>query len=307
MERWAGKVAVITGASCGMGKLLCEELVKAGMIVIGLGRDTKTIQKHADELKKEKGKLIPKAVDFCPLKNDGSLYPDAKKYNHQDIKEVFEFIDKTYGAVHILCNMASQGTSPCLLEDEIGMWKYTVEINIIGPAVLCKYAIANMRKHNVKGHIINVGGTASYYTSIFMDCHFYSVTKFILRAMGDGLRMEFRANNIPIRVSHIGPGHVLTGAQDRGESKTSEVYEGFLEFAKIYGMKRSTFPRRLPIDATGDKVYTSGLLPALQAQNVIDQILGMIAADDGAEVMDVIMKPTDRKHTVLETDLYWRP
>lgn len=83
-----------------------------------------------------------------------------------------------------------------------------------------------------------------------MDCHFYSVTKFILRAMGDGLRMEFRANNIPIRVSvsfydfhlfsnannlhfyfmtqHIGPGHVLTGAQDRGESKTSDIYEGFL-------------------------------------------------------------------------------
>lgn len=44
MERWEGKVAVITGASVGMGKLLCEELVKAGMIVIGLGRDTKKIQ-----------------------------------------------------------------------------------------------------------------------------------------------------------------------------------------------------------------------------------------------------------------------
>lgn len=55
-------------------------------------------------------------------------YSDLKKYTHQDVKEVFEFIEKNYGACHILCNMASTGTISGLLEDDVGMWQYAVEV-----------------------------------------------------------------------------------------------------------------------------------------------------------------------------------
>ena len=44
MERWAGKVALVTGASVGIGAAICRELVKHGMTVIGCARNDKQIE-----------------------------------------------------------------------------------------------------------------------------------------------------------------------------------------------------------------------------------------------------------------------
>lgn len=44
MDKWVGKVAVITGATEGMGNLLCKELVKAGVVVVGVARQIKKLK-----------------------------------------------------------------------------------------------------------------------------------------------------------------------------------------------------------------------------------------------------------------------
>lgn len=44
MDRWKGKVAVVTGASSGIGAVVCKELVRAGMVVIGLARRVNKIE-----------------------------------------------------------------------------------------------------------------------------------------------------------------------------------------------------------------------------------------------------------------------
>ncbi|CAD5121674.1 DgyrCDS10162 [Dimorphilus gyrociliatus] len=292
MEKWAGKVAIITGASEGMGNLLSKQLVEHGVIVAGVARTQKKLKAMEKELQGKKGRFHGFQMN---LTEDKSI--------HKAVEE----IEKELGPIAILVNMGSTATGTPLIEDSTDAQNWTLEINVVGACLLMKLAIESMRKNNIEGHIINVGGTASYFTSVFDDCHFYSVSKFILRALGDALRMEFRANNIPIRIGHIGPGHVTTGAQTRAGLKTAHMYEGFKEFAtEIYEMSPKVLPKKFPFNADGDNIYHNDILPALTMEDVISTILRMLSSPQGAEIMDIIMKPTDRRNNMYETDLYWR-
>lgn len=291
MERWQGKVAIVTGASLGIGAECCRTFVKYGMKVIGIARN----KRQLEEVKASIGDDAP-----------GEFYPrKCNLYKEAELVSLFEYAEKEFGAVHVLVNMASMGTMGRLVDDHVFLMEATMEVNVIAPALLCKLAIENMRKYDVKGHIINIGGTASYYTSIFDTMHFYSLSKFVLRAIGDGLRMEFRANNIPIRITHIGPGHCKTGAMTRAGLSGHDMYSG----AKYWGigkykMTLDDFPEEPALDIWGDEMYELDVLPALEKSDVIDYMVQALALPDTAEVMDIIMKPTDRKHSIYESDFY---
>ena len=49
MERWVGRVALVTGASVGIGAAICKALVKEGMIVVGCAREVEKIEEFANE------------------------------------------------------------------------------------------------------------------------------------------------------------------------------------------------------------------------------------------------------------------
>ncbi|CAD5112661.1 DgyrCDS1880 [Dimorphilus gyrociliatus] len=290
MEKWEGKVAIVTGGSLGIGAECCKTLVDYGMIVIAVAR-TKLKMRHIEKsLENSKGRYIPRV---CNL------------FNEKDIINLFSSIEKEFGAIHVLVNMASTGTMGNLMNDLDYLWDATMELNVVAPALCCKLAIENMQKYNVKGHLINIGGTASYYTSIFPSMHFYSLSKFILRAIGDGLRAEFRANNIDIRVTHIGPGHCKTGAMSRSGLTARAMLNVFEEYGtKTYGMSPEVIPDDSNLNMDGDEIYECDVLPALEKSDVVDYIVQALELPLGAEIMDIIMKPTDRRHSIYETDLY---
>lgn len=104
--------------------------------------------------------------------------------DEKDIGKVFQGIEKDFGAIHVVVNMASTGTMDWLLYDSIDTWQDTMEVmhynlikhkklwivfffnfplklNVIAPAICCKLAIDNMKKYNVEGHIINIGGSVT--------------------------------------------------------------------------------------------------------------------------------------------------
>ncbi|RXG55710.1 hypothetical protein Avbf_17897 [Armadillidium vulgare] len=64
MERWNGRVALVTGASVGIGAAICKALVEAGMNVVGAARGVEKIQKLSDGLKNAKGSLTAVKCDL---------------------------------------------------------------------------------------------------------------------------------------------------------------------------------------------------------------------------------------------------
>lgn len=92
MDRWTGKVAVVTGASRGIGATIALDLARAGLITIGLARNVEEIEKLRSDL--------PVQVQ----KNFHGLYCDVGK--EEDIVAVFKEIVSRFGGVDVLVNNA---------------------------------------------------------------------------------------------------------------------------------------------------------------------------------------------------------
>lgn len=91
MERWSGKIALVTGASAGIGEAITEDLARQGLKVVAVARRVEKIAKLKNRVGGVKGEIIP-------LKGDVS--------KQEDIEAVFDFIKKKLGTVHVLINNA---------------------------------------------------------------------------------------------------------------------------------------------------------------------------------------------------------
>lgn len=91
MERWSGKVAVVTGASAGIGAQITIDLANAGLTVIGLARRKECVEALKSQVKSSVGSIVGYKCDISKL---------------DSIKTAFSWIESNYGVVNILINNA---------------------------------------------------------------------------------------------------------------------------------------------------------------------------------------------------------
>ncbi|KAB7496427.1 Dehydrogenase/reductase SDR family member 11, partial [Armadillidium nasatum] len=187
MERWNGRVALVTGASVGIGAAICKVLVGAGMKVVGAARGVEKIQELSNSLKKEKGSLTAVKCDLT---------------KEEDIRHLFKEIKAKFGGVDVCINNAGFAYNISLLDGTPTEWKNMMDVNVIAVCLCSKLAIQSMRERGVDdGHIVNVSSTGGHRIPNMPGAHFYCGTKFALMAVSEGLRQEMRELKSHIRIS----------------------------------------------------------------------------------------------------------
>lgn len=205
------KIALITGATSGIGKASAITLAKMGFDIIATGRR----KDRLDELEKE----IPAGVRYYPLVFD---VRDREK-----VGEILGNLPADWAAVDVLINNAgnAHGLDP-IQTGSLDDWDAMMDINVKGLLYVSKAIIPGMTERK-SGMIINIGSIAG--KEVYPNGNVYCGSKHAVDAITKGMRMDL--NPFGIKVIGIHPGLVETEfslVRFKGDEKRAEtVYQGF--------------------------------------------------------------------------------
>jgi len=211
ISRWAGRNALVTGASSGIGSAICEAFVKQGINVIGCARNKERIEFLAQSFQEQKhpGKLFPFK---CDVSKD------------EDIEEMFKWIKENHGGVDICVNNAGFSSDHTLQNLTGKEMRAMLDVNVVGLTLCTSASIRSMKERGVDdGHIFNLNSMSGHRLTGML--HFYAATKFAVTALTEGFRREL-VEDSKIRITSISPGLVETEFMARtfDEKKANTIY-----------------------------------------------------------------------------------
>lgn len=204
------KVAIITGASSGIGFATALALSKAGAKVAIGARRTDLLSELEKKIKENGGEVYSQKLDVTK-KNECSSFVDS--------------VLKKWGTVDILVNNAGLMPLSFFKNLKIDEWDQMIDVNIKG-VLYCTGAVITHMLENKSGHIINISSVAGRI--VFPAGSVYCATKHAITAFSEGLRQELSVRK-NIRVTCIEPGVVAT---ELTNTITDESLQGFVENAK---------------------------------------------------------------------------
>ncbi|KAL5290833.1 DHRS11.2 family protein [Megaselia abdita] len=198
MDRWQNKVAVVTGASSGIGAAIVENFAKAGLVVVGLARRTELCEEIKKKLSSEQQSRVH--FKFCDV-------GDVKS-----VEEAFDYVCKTFGGVDVLVNNAGCARGGLLAEMDIKDVQTVVNTNVMGVVYCTQAAIKSMKERLFNGHIFHINSVLGHNVLKLANsvCNIYPATKFAVTAMTEVLRHELNILKSKIKVTSISPGLVNT-------------------------------------------------------------------------------------------------
>lgn len=143
MERWIGKIAVVTGASSGIGAAIAKGLVNSGLTVIGLARRVELVEALKDELKNAPGRLYSRK---CDVSDENSIIESIK------------WVEDNFGGLHVLVNNAGTARAASILSaDSSQSIRDVLNTNLLGLLFCTREAFQIMNKSESEAIIINIG------------------------------------------------------------------------------------------------------------------------------------------------------
>ncbi|XP_073835619.1 farnesol dehydrogenase-like [Musca autumnalis] len=201
MERWQNKIAVVTGASAGIGAATCKALVERGMIVVGLAR-------RVEKMENQTRPLI--AEEF--QRNFHTHVCDVS--DEESVKKAFAWIEENFGGVDVLINNAGiYKMGSIVAPDNSEVITSTVNTNILGVVWCTREAFCSMKQRNIDGHVVIINSVAGHIVPTFVNgfnLNIYPPSKHAVTAMTEVLRQEFLSQETKIKVTSISPGAVRT-------------------------------------------------------------------------------------------------
>ncbi|KAL5290832.1 DHRS11.2 family protein [Megaselia abdita] len=198
MDRWQNKVAVVTGASSGIGASIVEKLVKAGLVVVGLARRVELCDNIKNRLDSEQQARL--RFKYCDVGDNKS------------VGEAFEHICKIYGGVDVLVNNAGCARGGLLANMDVKDIQAVVNTNVMGVVYCTQAAVKSMKDREFNGHIFHINSVLghSVVRTEIGAANIYPATKYAVTAMTDVLRHELNIMKTKIKITSISPGLVNT-------------------------------------------------------------------------------------------------
>ena len=187
----SGKVAIITGATSGMGRSMAELFAEEGAAVVITGRTSKTVDETVAAIRSKGGKAL-------------GVVADASK--KEDTPKVFEAALAEFGDVDILINNAGIGEQNLIEETTDEQWDEILAINLSGPMRYIREALKIFLPKN-DGVIINISSVNG--TRPFCGAS-YTASKGALNTLT--LNVAMRLNDTNIRCNAVAPGSTVTPA-----------------------------------------------------------------------------------------------
>jgi len=204
------KVAIITGASSGIGYATALALSKAGAKVAIGARRTDKLEELAKKISADGGEVFYQKLDVT---------------QRSECENFAKAVLDKWGSIDILVNNAGLMPLSLFKSLKVDEWDRMIDVNIKGVLYSTASVILHM-KEKKSGHIVNLSSVAG--RTVFPTGTVYCATKHAITAFSEGLRQEFSARS-NIRVTCIEPGVVSTELTD---TITDESLKGFIENAK---------------------------------------------------------------------------
>lgn len=206
-----GRVAVVTGASAGIGEASALALARAGASVVVTARRKERLDALATKIRDEGGAALPYPTDVTSL---------------EDVQSLADAVLAQFGRIDILVNNAGLMPLSPITDVRIEDWTRMVDVNIKGVLHCISTMLPTMLEQG-GGHVVNVGSLAGRRP--FPGGAVYSATKFAIRSLSWGMHLELGAAH-GIRVTDIQPGFVSTEILD--ESSDPQIREKWDEMWK---------------------------------------------------------------------------
>ncbi|GJQ80318.1 hypothetical protein Trydic_g12201 [Trypoxylus dichotomus] len=186
------KIAIVTGASAGIGAAIVKELLASGIKVVGLAR------------RKEKVEELGKGYEnrLFVLKADMT--------NEKDILNAFAWTLENVGPLDILINNAGVLLTNPIENAEIEEFKSTLDTNLFGAMLCTREAIRIMKAQDISGIIININSITGDAICDLPLSSIYTASKFGLRGFNGYVRRELALSGSKIRITNLSPGLVGT-------------------------------------------------------------------------------------------------
>jgi serine 3-dehydrogenase len=188
MNRIAGKRALITGASAGIGEACAQAFAQHGVHLILTARRTERVQKLASDLADTHG-----------------VEAEAHHLDVTDRGAVAAFVEAIAGSGRvpdILVNNAGKALGlDKLHEGSIDDWEDMIDTNVKGLLYVSRSVLPHMVKRN-SGHVINIGSIAGRW--VYPKGAVYNATKFAVWALNEGMNIDLLGTRV--RVSSVDPG-----------------------------------------------------------------------------------------------------
>ena len=187
----SGQVALVTGASRGVGRGIATVLATSGAHVALAARDVHGLQQLVEEIRSRNGSASVHPVDLNDINSTSDLIHD---------------VERICGPLDLLVNNAGiNGDGLPFIDCNMDNWWRVFEINVRAPAVLCHAALPKMIRRK-SGRIVNV--SSGLGNMPIPNCSDYSATKTALTRLTESIAMEIAGTGVSVFA--ISPGMVRT-------------------------------------------------------------------------------------------------